>query len=50
MDRRSILLSTVSLFAAAIVAGLGLLGLAVFWVRRAGRLRITAAAGAPPRA
>jgi hypothetical protein len=50
MDRRSILLSTVSLFAAAIVAGLGLLGLAVFWVRRAGRRRITAAAGAPPRA
>jgi hypothetical protein len=39
MGERSILFSTVSVFAAAIAAGLGLLALAVHAVRRAGRRR-----------
>jgi hypothetical protein len=37
IDRRSILLSTVGLFAAAIVVALALLGGALYWVVRAGR-------------
>jgi hypothetical protein len=39
MDRRSILLSTVGIFAAAIVGGLALIGGAVYWVMRTGRRR-----------
>ena len=37
MDQRSILLSTVSVFAAAILGGLGLIGLAVYMAVRKGR-------------
>ena len=37
MDRRSILLSTVGLFAAAIVAALAILGGTLYWVARRGR-------------
>jgi hypothetical protein len=43
MDRRSILLSTVTLFGAAILAALALLGTALWWVIRRGR--VTARAG-----
>ena len=39
MDQRSILLSTVSIFVAAIVGGLALIGGAIYWVMRTGRRR-----------
>jgi hypothetical protein len=39
MDQRSILLSTVSIFAAAIAGGLAVIGGAVYWIRRTGRRR-----------
>jgi hypothetical protein len=39
IDRRSILLSTVSLFGAAILGGLGVLALAAYWMWRTGRRR-----------
>ena len=42
MDQRSILLSTVSLFAAAIAGGLALIAGAVYWVMRTGRRRTPA--------
>ena len=49
MDHRSILFSTVSVFGAAIVGGLALLALAVYWVLRTGRRRAqTMAASGPP--
>jgi hypothetical protein len=48
IGQRSILLSTVSLFAAAIAAGLGILALAVFWIRRTGRRRARALAASSP--
>jgi hypothetical protein len=47
MDRRSILLSTVGLFGAAIVGGLSILALAVYWIVRTGRRRAQAAAMPP---
>jgi hypothetical protein len=50
IGQRSILFSTVSVFAAAIVGGLGVLALAVYWVQRAGRRRARAMEVAvPPR-
>jgi hypothetical protein len=48
MDRRSILLSTVGLFAAAIVVALALMASVLFWVIRAGR-RSRSASRAPLR-
>lgn len=48
MDRRSILLSTVSIFGAAIVAGLAVLAFAAWWVLRTGRRRAATAVSAPP--
>jgi hypothetical protein len=48
MDQRSILFSTVSVFGAAIAAGLGLLACAAYWVLRTGRRREAMAASAPP--
>jgi 8-oxo-dGTP pyrophosphatase MutT (NUDIX family) len=45
MDRRSILLSTVTLFVASIAIALALLGAAIWWIRRKGRATATAAAG-----
>lgn len=48
MDRRSILLSTVGLFAAAIAGGLAILALAAYWVLRTGKRRAQALAGTPP--
>ncbi len=42
MDPRSILLSTVSVFAAAILAGLGLIGLALYLTLRKGRRGLAA--------
>jgi hypothetical protein len=39
MDERSILVSTVSIFGAAIVGGLAVIAAAVYWVMRAGRRR-----------
>ena len=47
IDRRSILMSTVGLFAAAIAVALAMLGGLIFWVRRRGA-RITSAYGPPP--
>jgi hypothetical protein len=49
MDQRSILLSTVTIFAAAIAGGLALLALAVYWVLRTGRRRArSVAVDGPP--
>ena len=39
MDQRSILLSTVSIFVAAIVGGLAMIAAAIYWVMRTGRRR-----------
>jgi hypothetical protein len=50
MDERSILLSTVSLFAGAIVAAVALLGAMFYWVIRKGRRELRAQDGSPPSA
>jgi hypothetical protein len=47
IDRRSILVSTIGLFAAAIAVALAMLGGLIFWVRRRGA-RLTAADGPRP--
>jgi hypothetical protein len=46
IDRRSILVSTIGLFAVAIAAALSMLAALIFWVRRRGA-RVTAAGGPP---